>query len=75
MSGAYKPEGKIVWAPGAFTSSLPDMCRDMISEAERHGKDIEVTFQHRAAGAYEIRARIVEPGRRCFELPPMVFVP
>jgi hypothetical protein len=63
-----KPEAKCINAPACFTW-LPDAMRDLLAEAVTHGKDIEMLSEHRKEGEFELRIRLVPPGRRMMKLP------
>lgn len=70
-----RPEAHGVWAPGAF-QWLPDAMRDLIAEAEKHGRDVEFLSEHRKEGEFAIMVRIAPTGtERVLDLPPMVVKP
>ena len=70
-----KPEGRVRWAPGAF-HWLSEAMTELVKEAEDSGKDIEMSFEHRAVGRCEYRIKLVkrEDKKRMFSLPPIAIV-
>lgn len=68
-----KPEARVVWDPETFLAWLPETVASLCREAKAHGKDIEVLSEHRKEGEFELRIKIVEPGHRMMDLPPIAF--